>query len=119
MKDGVITVIAPLKDTPAYAAGVKAGDKILKIDGKITTDMTIDDAINGAMAEGDARSVAALVGTDLKGLELQGRLTGALSEGQTTITAIQIVVPADVQVSKRDTGTGCIDVECEEITVGR
>jgi 2-phospho-L-lactate guanylyltransferase (CobY/MobA/RfbA family) len=80
---------------------------------------TLDDAINGAMAEGDARSIAALVGADLKGLELQGRLNGALSEGQTTITAIQIVVPADVPRLQQDRQPECIDVECEDITVGR
>src|SRR3989344_1940815 len=31
MKDKVLTVIAPLKDTPAYRANIKSGDKILKI----------------------------------------------------------------------------------------
>jgi carboxyl-terminal processing protease len=45
VKDKVLTVIAPIKDTPAYRAGIKSGDKILKIDSKITTDMSIDEAI--------------------------------------------------------------------------
>lgn len=45
MKDNVLTVIAPLKDTPAYTAGIKSGDKILKIDSTVTTDLSIDDAI--------------------------------------------------------------------------
>jgi len=45
-KDGVLTVIAPLKDTPAYKAGIKSGDKILKIDKTVTTNLSIDDAIN-------------------------------------------------------------------------
>ncbi len=45
MKDGMLTVIAPLKDTPAYKAGIKSGDKILKIDDAITSDMSIDKAI--------------------------------------------------------------------------
>ena len=45
MKDGVLTVIAPLKDTPADKAGVKAGDIILKIDDKATLGMTIDEAV--------------------------------------------------------------------------
>jgi len=44
MKDKTLTVIAPLKDTPAYKAGVKAGDFILKIDGTSTADMSIDKA---------------------------------------------------------------------------
>ncbi len=45
MKEGVLTVIAPLADTPAYKAGILSGDKILKIDDKVTTGMTIDEAI--------------------------------------------------------------------------
>ncbi len=45
IKDKILTVIAPLKDTPAYNAGIKSGDKILKIDSKITSDLTIDQAI--------------------------------------------------------------------------
>jgi carboxyl-terminal processing protease len=45
MKDKILTVIAPLKDTPAYKANIKSGDKILKIDGKSTNEMSIDDAI--------------------------------------------------------------------------
>ncbi|MFA7285338.1 MAG: S41 family peptidase [Candidatus Paceibacterota bacterium] len=45
MKDKVLTVIAPLKNTPAYNAGIKAGDKILQIDEKITNDLSIDEAI--------------------------------------------------------------------------
>ncbi len=31
IKDGILTVISPIKDTPAYRAGVKAGDRIVKI----------------------------------------------------------------------------------------
>ncbi len=46
MKDGVLTVIAPVKDTPAYRAGVKAGDQILKINDTLTNNLTTDEAIN-------------------------------------------------------------------------
>ena len=45
MKDGVLTVIAPLDGTPAFRAGVKAGDIILKIDDQATLGMTIDDSV--------------------------------------------------------------------------
>ena len=45
MKDKIVTVIAPLKDTPAYRANIKPGDKILKIDDKVTSDITVDEAI--------------------------------------------------------------------------
>lgn len=46
MKEGILTVIAPIKDTPAEKAGMKAGDRILKINDTITSDLTIDKAID-------------------------------------------------------------------------
>ncbi|GBE06086.1 MAG TPA: S41 family peptidase [Nitrospirae bacterium] len=45
IKDGILTIIAPIEDTPAYRAGVKAGDKIIKIDGESTKDMSLNDAV--------------------------------------------------------------------------
>jgi len=45
MKKGALTVIAPIDDTPAKKAGIKAGDIILKIDNKSTLGMTIDEAV--------------------------------------------------------------------------
>jgi carboxyl-terminal processing protease len=45
LKDDILTVIAPLKDTPAYRAGIKSGDKILKINDVLTSDITVDKAI--------------------------------------------------------------------------
>jgi carboxyl-terminal processing protease len=46
IKDNVLTVIAPIEDTPAYQAGIKAGDKILKINTASTRDMTLQDAVS-------------------------------------------------------------------------
>ena len=45
-KDNVLTVIAPLKNTPSEAAGIKAGDDILAINGTTTNGMSIDAAVN-------------------------------------------------------------------------
>jgi len=45
IKDKTLTVIAPLKDTPAYKANIKPGDKILKIDNTITSDLNVEKAI--------------------------------------------------------------------------
>ncbi|RXJ91206.1 peptidase S41 [Arcobacter sp. CECT 8983] len=46
MRDGALTVISPIDDTPAYTAGVKAGDIILKIDDSSTLNMTLDEAVS-------------------------------------------------------------------------
>ncbi|MBI9085067.1 MAG: S41 family peptidase [Desulfobacterales bacterium] len=39
IRDGLVTVISPIEGTPAYKAGIKAGDKILKVDDKATRDL--------------------------------------------------------------------------------
>ncbi len=44
LKD-VLTVVSPIEDTPAYNAGVKAGDQIIRINGKSTKDITVLDAV--------------------------------------------------------------------------
>lgn len=46
MKNGVLTVISPIDDTPAYKAGLKPGDIILKIGDKATLDMSLDEAVS-------------------------------------------------------------------------
>lgn len=46
VRDGVLTVIAPIEDTPAFVAGIQAGDRIVKIDDKITRDMTLSEAVD-------------------------------------------------------------------------
>lgn len=46
LRNNVLTVISPIKNTPAAKAGLLAGDKILKIDDKTTDGMTVDEAAN-------------------------------------------------------------------------
>jgi len=46
IKDSMLTVIAPIEDTPAYKAGIKAGDKIIKINNDFTKDMSLQDAVS-------------------------------------------------------------------------
>lgn len=45
-KDGLLTVVAPLKGTPAFKAGILAGDIIAKINDENSADMTTDEAID-------------------------------------------------------------------------
>lgn len=44
-RDGVLTVVSPIEDTPAFRAGVLAGDQIIKIEEEFTKDMTLMQAV--------------------------------------------------------------------------
>src|ERR1700684_3578443 len=45
IKNGALTVVGPIEDTPAYRAGLKAGDQIIKIDDDFTKDMSLTEAV--------------------------------------------------------------------------
>ncbi len=45
MKDGILTVVAPIEDTPAFRAGIISGDRILKIEGLSTKNITLMEAV--------------------------------------------------------------------------
>ena len=69
IKDKSLTVIAPIEDTPASRAGIKAGDKIVSINKESTKDMSMEDAVSkmrgapktsvtiGIMREGSAEEI--------------------------------------------------------------
>jgi carboxyl-terminal processing protease len=46
MEDGLVKVISPIEDTPAYAAGIKSGDLIIKLDETLVKGMSLNDAVN-------------------------------------------------------------------------
>lgn len=45
IKDNLLTVVSPIEDTPAFKAGIQAGDRIIKIEGEATNDMSLLDAV--------------------------------------------------------------------------
>jgi carboxyl-terminal processing protease len=51
MKDNFITVIAPMEDSPGFKAGILSGDRIVKIDGKSTEKMSLQDAVKQLRGE--------------------------------------------------------------------
>ncbi len=60
VRDDILTVIAPLKDSPAERAGVMAGDKILKIDDTVATGLDIDAAVKLIRGEANTEVVIAV-----------------------------------------------------------
>jgi carboxyl-terminal processing protease len=46
IKDSIITVVTPMEDTPGFRAGIMPGDQILRINGKVTDRMSLQDALN-------------------------------------------------------------------------
>ncbi|HHT9144847.1 MAG: S41 family peptidase [Candidatus Brocadiaceae bacterium] len=73
VKDGLLTVITPLLDSPAFKAGILVGDRIVKIDGETTENMSIRDVV---------KKLRGKLGTKIT-------LT-VVHEGDTTLTDITI-----------------------------
>jgi carboxyl-terminal processing protease len=57
LENGQLKVITPLEDTPAYKAGIIAGDVITGIDGKPTAGISIDTAVHSIMGKPDTEVV--------------------------------------------------------------
>ncbi len=55
IKDGWLTVIAPLENTPAENAGIKAGDRIIQIGDESTINMSLTDAVNRLRGDVDTK----------------------------------------------------------------
>jgi len=55
VRNGWLTVIAPIEDTPAWRAGIRAGDRIIKIEGKTTEGMSTQDAVKKLRGEKNSK----------------------------------------------------------------
>jgi carboxyl-terminal processing protease len=55
MEDGFVKVISPIEDTPAFRAGLKAGDLIIKIDDTLVKGLTLNDAVKRMRGKPDTR----------------------------------------------------------------
>jgi carboxyl-terminal processing protease len=51
MVEGVFTIVTPMEDSPAFRAGIMAGDKVREIDGEPTEGLTIDECIDRLVGE--------------------------------------------------------------------
>ena len=68
IRDGVLVVVSPMAGSPADKAGVKAGDLIIKIDGKFTRDLSLVDAVRKLRGPKGSQVVIAVQRQGAKGL---------------------------------------------------
>ncbi|MFH1048278.1 MAG: S41 family peptidase [Patescibacteria group bacterium] len=94
VKKNIITIIAPLPDSPAQKAGLKAGDKIYKIDEIITVDLSLNEAVS--LIRGPKGTTVTL--TVIRGAEAESR---EIKIVRNTI----IVKSAELEFKKTDNGT--------------
>lgn len=66
LKDGLATVISPMKNSPAERAGILSGDKIISVDGATTTEMTIDTVLYKIRGDIGTKVVITLMHADSK-----------------------------------------------------
>ena len=72
IKDGLLTVVTPIEDTPAWKAGVKANDRIVKINNELTRDITLSDAVKKMRgAPGEPVNITVLRESEKKILEFK------------------------------------------------
>ena len=93
IREGRLTVISPIEGTPAYEAGIKAGDIILKIDGEPTRDITMREAVDKIRGP--------------KGSEVDLTVLHEEENEPVTITVERDVIPME-SVTTQDLGSGYI-----------
>ncbi len=72
IKDGLLTVVTPIEDTPAWKAGIKTNDRIVKINNELTRDITITDAVKKMRGKpGETVSITILRESEKKILDLK------------------------------------------------
>ncbi len=100
MRDGFLTVISPIEGSPAWKAGIKAGDKIVNIDGEITQGITLNEAVS---------KIRGVPGTKVK-LSLLRKDVDHLIEIQIERDIIQIDEITFADIIDADTGIACIRI---------
>lgn len=85
-RDGYITVVTPIEDTPGFRAGILAGDRLIKIDGQNADQMSVEDAITVLRGE---------PGTEVS-VTVQRPATGETREHQLTRAIIKVDMAKDI-----------------------
>ena len=64
LRDGILTVIAPIEDTPGFRAGLQSGDKIVEINGERTMGITLREAVTRLRGPKGEKITIAVLGED-------------------------------------------------------
>lgn len=103
LREGILTVVTPIRGTPAYEAGILPGDMILKVDGKSTERITLDEAV---------KLMRGKVGTSLV---LTIRHIGAPADTTVTLTRA-VIKPASVEWEMIDAANGIALIRVSSFT---
>src|ERR1051325_7699617 len=90
MKDNFVTVVSPMEDTPGFKAGILSGDRIVKIDGRSTEKMSLQDAVKNLRGE---------PGTDIRLTTLRPS-TGEMKDYKLTRSTINVDMVKDINGKK-------------------
>src|SRR5436309_14260327 len=90
MKDNFVTVVSPMEDTPGFRAGIISGDRIIKIDGRSTERMSLQDAVKNLRGE---------PGTDVK-ITILRTSSGLIKDFKLTREVIKIDMVKDLKGKK-------------------
>ncbi len=72
IKDSLLTVVTPIEDTPAWKAGIKTNDRIVKINNELTRDMSLTDAVKKLRGKpGEPVNITVLRESEKKVLEFK------------------------------------------------
>ena len=90
LRDGYITVVTPIEDTPGFRAGILAGDRLIKIDGQSAEKVSVEDAVK--MLRGDP-------GTDVS-VTIQRPSSGEMKDYKLTRAIIKVDMVKDINGKK-------------------
>ncbi|MDD4959981.1 MAG: PDZ domain-containing protein, partial [Gallionella sp.] len=65
MEDGLVKVISPIEDTPAFQAGIKSGDLIVKLDDTLVKGLTLNDAVKKMRGKPGSKIVLTVIRKDV------------------------------------------------------
>lgn len=64
MEDGLVKVVSPIEDTPAFRAGIKSGDLIIKLDDTMVKGLTLNDAVKRMRGKPGSKIVLTIIRKD-------------------------------------------------------